>query len=73
MERRGGPVMEQGGGPRMERRGGPLMELGGGPKSRRDMSDEGQHKLDSMGTVVLVSNMNHEVLNTHLSFSSLLL
>jgi len=53
MERDGRP-MERG---RMER---------GGPRSRHDMSPGWQPELESDGTVVLVSNMNKEVLNTTL-------
>lgn len=48
------------------------MERGGRPRSRHDTSEGQQQEAESIGTIVLVSNMNHEVLNTHTLFVLLL-
>ena len=64
MQQRSGPRMEQWGGPKMERGDGPRIERGHGPINRHEISDERQYKPESTGTVVLVSNMNHEVINS---------
>ena len=64
IERGDGPRMEQWGGPKMERGDGPRIERGHGPINRHEISDERQYKPESTGTVVLVSNMNHEVINS---------
>jgi len=64
--RRAVDVMDRG-----REREGRMERGGGGPAGRHDASTGRQQESDSVGTVVLVSNMNHEVLSTILTQSVL--